>query len=89
MSEGYVGHLESGRFRPTVETLKVLSSVLGLPYGRLAVEAGYLTWEEFQNPIDEKQLARLNELVDLTDEEWESVNDFARYLKSRRGGPGV
>ena len=85
MSDGYVGHLESGRFRPNVQTLKALSGVLGLTYGRLAVEAGYITSDEFENPIDEGQLARLNEIGDLTEQEWESVRDFARYVRSRRG----
>ena len=87
-SEGYVGHLETGRFRPTVEALKALASVLDLLYGRLAVEAGYITQEEFDNPIDESQLARLNEISDLTAEEWESVRDFARYVRSRRDRRG-
>ena len=86
MSEGYVGHLESGRFRPTVQTLKALASVLGLLYGQLAVEAGYITRDEFENPIDDTKLARLNEIGDLTDEEWESVKDFTRYVRSRRRG---
>ena len=86
MSQGYVGHLESGRFRPTVPTLKALASALGLSYGQLAVEAGYISVEEFENPIDQGQLARLNEVSDLTEEEWESVKDFARYVRSRRGG---
>ena len=84
MSEGYVGHLESGRIRPTVETLKELARVLGLVYGQLAVEAGYITRGEFESPIDERQLARLAEIGDLADEEWESVKDFARYVRSRR-----
>ena len=84
MSEGYVGHLEGGRVRPTVGTLKAISSVLGLPYGRLALAAGYITSEEYDNPMDESQLARLNEVNDLTDEEWDSVRDFARYIRSRR-----
>ena len=88
MSQGYVGHLESGRFRPTVQTLKDLSSVLDLSYGRLAVEAGYITREEFENPIGRRQLARLNEIDDLTDEEWESVKDFASYVRSRRRTSG-
>ena len=52
-SEGYVGHLESGRFKPTVETLKSLATALGLLYGELAVRAGYISQEEFENPIDE------------------------------------
>ena len=83
-SEGYVGHLESDKFRPTVETLKDLASVLGLLYGQIAVEAGYITQEEFDSPIDDSQLARLNEVSDLTTDEWESVKDFARYVRSRR-----
>ena len=83
-SEGYVGHLESGRIRPTVETLKELARVLGLVYGQLAVEAGYITRGEFESPIDERQLARLAEIGDLADWKWESVKDFARYVRSRR-----
>lgn len=83
-SEGYAGHLEGGRFRPTVRTLKDLASVLGLLYGQLAVRAGYITEEEFENPLDGNQLARLNEIGDLSDDEWESVKDFARYVRSRR-----
>ena len=84
MSDGYVGHLESGRFRPNVQTLKALAEALAVSYGRLAVEAGYITPEEFDNPIDEGQMARLNEIDDLTEREWESVRDFARYVRSRR-----
>lgn len=84
MSEGYVGHLESGRFRPTIQTLKALAFALGLLYGQLAVEAGYITANEFENPIEDEQLARLNEVSDLTTDEWESVKDFARYVRSRR-----
>ena len=87
MSQGYVGHLESGRFRPTVRTLKALAVALGLLYGALAVEAGYITAEEYESPLEDEQLARLHEVSDLTDDEWESVRDFARYVRSaRRGG---
>ena len=84
MSEGYVGHLESGRIRPNIETLKALSGALGLLYGQLAMAAGYITREEFESPIDDRQLARLTEIGDLTEDEWESVKDFARYVRSRR-----
>ena len=84
MSEGYVGHLERGRIRPNIQTLKALGSALGLLYGELAVAAGYITREEFEAPIDDRQLARLTEMGDLTDEEWESVKDFVRYVRSRR-----
>ena len=83
-SEGYVGHLEGGRFRPTTDTLKALATVLGLLYGELAVSAGYISRSEFESPIDDKQLTRLAEIGDLTDEEWQSVQDFARYVRSRR-----
>jgi hypothetical protein len=84
MSEGYIGHLERGRIRPSTETLKALVAPLGLLYGQLAMAAGYLTREEFESPIDEQQLARLAEIGDLTEEEWQSVKDFARYVRSRR-----
>ena len=87
-SEGYVGHLESGRIRPNIETLKELATVLGLVYGQLAVDAGYITRAEFESPIDERQLARLAEIGDLAEEEWESVRDFARYVRSRRRPEG-
>ena len=88
MSEGYVGHLESGRIRPNVETLKALAAALGLIYGELAVAAGYITREEFESPIDDRQLARLSEIGDLTEQEWESVKDFARYVRGRRRAGG-
>lgn len=84
MSEGYVGHLESGRFRPTIETLKSLSRALGLVYGEIAVSSGYITRDEFESPIDATQLQRLNEVSDLTEDEWQSVQEFARYIRSRR-----
>ena len=84
MSQGYAGHLEGGRFSPTVQTLKALASVLVVSYGQLAVEAGYIDQQEFDNPIDERELARLHEVRDLTEAEWESVQDYARYVKSRR-----
>ena len=84
MSQGYVGHLERGRVRPTVRTLKALAASLGLLYGALAVEAGYITAEEYESPLEDEQLARLHEVSDLTADEWESVRDFARYVRSTR-----
>ncbi len=87
-SEGYVGHLERGIFRPDPESLKALSATLEMSYGELAIAAGYISREEFDNPIDGGQLARLNEIGDLSDEEWESVRDFARYVRSRRSDRG-
>ena len=85
MSEGYAGHLERGGIRPNVETLKALAATLGLVYGELAVAAGYISRREYESPIDGRQLARLTEIGDLSDEEWESVRDFARYVRSKRG----
>ena len=84
MSEGYAGHLERGGIRPNVDTLKSLAAVLGLVYGELAVAAGYISRQEYESPIDDHQLARLTEIGDLTEDEWESVRDFARYVRSKR-----
>lgn len=83
-SDGYLGHLESGRFRPTAETLKDLAAALDLPYGQMAMAAEYISAEEFENPLDDRQLARLHEVEDLTDDEWNSAKDFMRYIRSRR-----
>ena len=85
-SEGYVGHLESGKFRPTVTTLKTLSIVLGLFYGRLALAAGYISQKELDLPIEESQLDRLNELKDLTNDEWNTVKEFVGILRLKRNG---
>ncbi|MDA1215754.1 MAG: hypothetical protein O2812_02640 [Chloroflexi bacterium] len=41
--------------------------------------------EEYETPVQETDLARLYEVGDLTDEEWEQVKEFARYVRSRRG----
>ena len=86
MSDGYAGHLETGRFRPAVETLKGLAGVLGLSYVELAVLAGYISPDELEYPVDESMMTRLSEVDDLTDEEWESVRDFVSYVRSRRAG---
>ena len=54
--------------------------------GELAVAAAYITRREFESPMDDRQLARLAEIGDLTEEEWESVRDFSRYVRSSRRG---
>ena len=84
MSEGYVGHLEGGRIRPNVKTLKSLSEVLGLVYSEIAVKSGYITRNELESPINDHQLKRLNEVNELTDDEWKFVREFTRYIRSRR-----
>ena len=67
---------------------KALAGALGLVYGELAVSAGYISRQEYESPIDDRQLARLTEIGDLSDEEWESVRDFARYVRSKRAPVG-
>ena len=69
---------------PRPETLKRLAQAMGVPVGRLLVLAGYITPQEYETPIKETELARLYEVGDLTDDEWEQVRDFARYVRSRR-----
>ena len=69
---------------PRPETLKRLAQAMGVPMGRLLVLAGYITPEEYETPIKETDLARLYEVGDLSDDEWEQVRDFTRYVRSRR-----
>ena len=69
---------------PRPSTLRKLAGVMGVPVGQLLVLAGHITEEEFRTPIQESDLARLYEIGELTDEEWEQVRDFARYVRSRR-----
>ena len=69
---------------PRPSTLKKVANAMGLPVGKLLVLAGHLSEEEYRTPIGGSELARLYEIGDLTDEEWEQVRDFARYVRSRR-----
>ena len=69
---------------PRPGTLRKLAKPLGIPLGRLLVIAGYISEEEYETPIQEADLARLYEIGDLTDEEWEQVLEFGRYVRSRR-----
>ena len=71
---------------PRPSTLKKLATAMGVPLGELLVRAGHLTQEEYETPIQGADLARLYEVGDLTDAEWEQVREFARYVRSKRGG---
>jgi transcriptional regulator with XRE-family HTH domain len=68
--------------RPT--TLKKIGGVMGVPVGRLMVLAGHISQDEYDNPIRSTDLARLYEVGDLSDDEWEQVRDFARYVRGKR-----
>ena len=69
---------------PRPSTLRKLANAMGVPVGQLLVLAGHITQEEFQVPVQQSDLARLYEVGELTEEEWEQVRDFARYVRSRR-----
>ena len=69
---------------PRPSTLKKLAGAMGVPVGELLVHAGHITQEEYETPIHGSDLARLYEVGDLTDAEWEQVRDFARYVRSKR-----
>lgn len=84
MSDAYASHLESGRIQPTVQTLRNIASTLRLPYGRLALLAGYLDKDVYDTPNTQDYMKRLTDIGDLNDEEWKSVLDFARYIRSKR-----
>ena len=78
MSNSYATHLESGNIQPTVETLHKISEILELPYTKLAVLANYIDSKNNNN------LQRLERLSDLTDDELNSVLDYAEFVRSRR-----
>ena len=61
-----------------------MATALGIPVGQLLVLAGHITEEEFQVPIRQPDRARLYDISEFTDEEWEQVRDFARYVRSKR-----
>ena len=84
MSDAYASHLESGRIQPTVQPLRNIASTLRLPYGRLALLAGYLDKDVYDTPNTQDYMKRLTDIGDLNDEEWKSVLDFARYIRSKR-----
>tara|TARA_B100001245_G_scaffold227350_1_gene203657 strand:- start:21 stop:392 length:372 start_codon:yes stop_codon:yes gene_type:complete len=84
MSDAYASHLESGRIQPTVQTLRNIASTLRLPYSRLALLAGYLDKDVYDTPNTQDYMKRLTDIGDLNDEEWKSVLDFARYIRSKR-----
>lgn len=84
MSGAYTSHLESGRIQPTVQTLRNIASTLRLPYGRLALLAGYIDKDVYDTPNTQDYMRRLTDIGDLNDEEWKSVLDFVRYIRSKR-----
>ena len=79
-----IGALLNNGNAPRPATLKKIAAAMGVPVGKLLVLAGHITPEEYEEPIKSADLARLYEVGDLTDDEWEQVRDFARYVRSKR-----
>ena len=71
-------------FIPRPSTLRKLANAMGLPVGQLLVLAGHITEEEYTTPIGPTDLARLYDVSDLSDDEWDQVRDFARYVRGKR-----
>ena len=69
---------------PRPETLRKLARAMGVPVGQLLVLAGHISQEEYDSPVQQTDLARLYEVGDLSDEEWEEVREFARFVRSKR-----
>jgi transcriptional regulator with XRE-family HTH domain len=84
MSNAYVAHLEGGKIQPSVKTLRNISTTLGLPYNRLALLAKYIDESIFTQPVNTDDTMRIRAIADLTDEEWQSVLDYANYIRSKR-----
>lgn len=72
---------------PRPDTLRKMARAMGVPLGQLLVHAGHLTAEEYETPIKPTDMARLYEFGDLTEDEWEQVREFGRYVRSKRPPP--
>lgn len=78
------------RISPTAQTLRKLATAMNVPVGKMLVLSGHLTKEEFETPVKEEDMARLYEVGDLDESEWDQVRDFARYIRGKRKvGPYV
>ena len=74
---------------PRPDTLRKMAGAMGVPLGQLLVHAGHITTEEYETPIKATDLARLYEFGDLTEDEWEQVREFGRYVRSKRPRPSA
>ena len=82
MSSSYVSHLERGTIRPRIPTLTKISRALELNFTQLTILAGYTE----PQPISKHNPDRMTQIGDLTHEEWETVQDFLAYIRSKRRG---
>ena len=87
MSSSYVSHLERGSIQPRLPTLRKISRALELNFTRLAILAGYIEPQSVGFSSDHN-LDRMTQLGDLTREEWETVQDFLAYIRSKRSKHG-
>ncbi|MEX2598816.1 MAG: helix-turn-helix transcriptional regulator [Dehalococcoidia bacterium] len=79
-----IGALLNSGVVPRPTTLKKMGNAMGVPVGQLMVLAGHITPEEYETPVQPTDLARLYEVGDLSDDEWEQVRDFARFVRGKR-----
>ena len=84
MSSSYVAQLESGRVQPSVEALRKLGSVLNIPYGTLTFLARYTDTINSDNSTEKAYYTELQSLGKFTDQEWNSILDFAGYILRKR-----
>jgi len=75
-----IHRLENGeRKRPSPLVLKAIARALGESYSDIMKAAGYADSSPPSNVA-----ARLAQINDLTEEEWEEVLDFVEYLRLKR-----
>ena len=84
MSSSYVAQLESGRVQPSIEALRKLGSVLNIPYGTLTFLARYTDTINSDNSTEKAYYTELQSLGKFTDQEWNSILDFAGYILRKR-----
>jgi len=84
MSNSYITHVENGNVQPSLNVLKKISSILEIPYVKLAFLAKYIDNETYNKSLSANYNPRLLHISDLNDREWATVENFIEFVKSQR-----
>lgn len=77
-SEGYLGSIESGKGRPSIEALQAFASVLGADFDELARLAGFLPPRQSDDFIEQ-----VDRELDAWEEEAQKLSAWGRSIVAR------